>query len=155
MLKYCSKLLCLSLVVFLTGCSTSKRTHLNEVQNTRSAAQYFKDELAFTANPSSMKNAVKNKDSSILIIDLRKREHYKQGHVPGAINLPFDEWNNFDGSKVDFSKLDKNKMHLVYCYEHYCSLSLRAAHLFALNGYPVKEVKGGFKAYKAHNYPIE
>lgn len=139
------------LILLLGGCSG----YQNKLQDTRAAAHYFDAELAYTVNPSSMKNAVKDKDPNILIIDLRKREHFKAEHVPGAINLPFDEWNGFDGSKVNFINLDKTKMHYVYCYEQYCNLSTKAARLLALNGYPVKEVKGGFKAYKDHDYPVE
>lgn len=155
MLNHYTKLFCIFSVALLEGCSTYQPAHRNMVQDTRAAAKYFEDQLAFTANPSSMKNAVKVKDSSIVIVDLRKREHFVKGHVPGAINLPFDEWNNFDGSRIDFTMLDKTKMHLVYCYEQYCSLSVKAARLLASYGYPVKEVKGGFKAYKDHNYPVE
>ncbi|MCP4923269.1 MAG: rhodanese-like domain-containing protein [bacterium] len=138
-------------LVALTGCIS----HHNTLQDHIAAAKYFETEMAYTVNPSSMKNVVKNNDSSILIVDLRKRDHFKAGHVPGAINLPFDEWNGFDGSKMNFTGLDKTKMHYVYCYEQYCNLSRKAARLFALSGYAVKEVKGGFKSYKAHNYPIQ
>ena len=150
MAKHGVSYLCALSLGLLVGCAGP-----DSVQDTCACAQYFADELAFTANPSSMKKAVKSKDASIVIVDLRKREHYKAGHVPGAVNLPFDEWNGFDGSKSDFSMLDKTKMHYVYCYEQYCSLSARAAYLFASNGYPVKEIKGGFKAYKDHKYPVE
>lgn len=138
-------------ITLLAGCSGVQ----NKLQDTRAAASYFEDDLAYTVNPSSMKKVLENKDSTVLIVDLRKREHFKAGHVPDAINLPFDEWNGFDGTKVNFTGLDKSKMHYVYCYEQYCNLSTKAARLFAFQGYAVKEVKGGFKAYKDHNYPVE
>ncbi len=36
-----------------------------------------------------------------------------------------------------------------------CFLSQKAAQKLATFGYPVKEVNGGFKAWKDHAYPIE
>lgn len=150
-MKSCIKLIYILFLTVLAGCSGVQ----NRLQDTHAAARYFEDDLAYTVNPSSMKKVVENKDSTVLMVDLRKREHFKAGHVPGAINLPFDEWNGFDGTKVNFTGLDKSKMHYVQCYEQYCNLSTKAARLFALNGYAVKEVKGGFKVYKDHNYPVE
>ncbi len=135
----------------LTAC----KEETNTLQNTQEAAKYFEAELAHKVNPGSVKRAIQTNDPNIVIIDLRKRAQYAEGHVPGAINLPFDEWHSFDGTKADFSELDPTKMHYVYCYELYCNLSVKAALLLAQNGYPVKEVRGGFKAYKEHNYLIE
>ena len=150
-MKQIFSLLILLSLFMLPSC----KEEANPVQNTQEAVKYFEAEMAHKVNPASMRNAVRDNDPNIVIIDLRRKEHFDQGHVPGALNFPFDEWHGFDGSVTNFGDLDKNKMHYVYCYEFYCNLSAKAALLFAKNGYPVKEVRGGFKAYKDHGYPIE
>ena len=127
----------------------------NTLQNTQDATKYFEAELAYKVNSGSVKRAVQTNDPDIVIIDLRKRAQYAEEHAPGAINFPFDEGHNFDGTKANFSELNHTKMHYVYCYELYCNLSVKAALLLTQNGYPVKEAAGGFQAYKDHGYLIE
>ncbi len=42
------------------------------------------------------------------IVDVRTKEEYEEGHVKGAINIPYDTIN-------ENTKLDKNKTIMVYC----------------------------------------
>src|SRR3954462_592347 len=50
-------------------------------------------------------------DKDAVILDVRTKEEYEGGHIPGAILLDF---NSPDfGEKV--AKLDKNKTYLVHC----------------------------------------
>lgn len=80
--------ICLSLV--LVGCSK------NEVQVTDD----IKD-----------KNMVINeimKDNNYIIVDVRTKEEYDEGHVKDATNIPYDEIN-------ENNKLDKDKTIIVYC----------------------------------------
>lgn len=46
--------------------------------------------------------------NNYIIVDVRTKEEYSEGHVSGAINIPYDE--------IDENvNLDKNKDILVYC----------------------------------------
>ncbi|MFP4485745.1 MAG: rhodanese-like domain-containing protein [Campylobacterales bacterium] len=45
----------------------------------------------------------------IVMIDVRKPEQYKEGHIEGAINVPFVD------DKLDTSKLPKDKLAVIYC----------------------------------------
>lgn len=45
------------------------------------------------------------------LVDVRKVEQFKQGHIKGAINIPFDSKTN----KIDASKLPKDKLVVFYC----------------------------------------
>ena len=123
-------------------------------QDTQAAVKYFEDELNFTANRGSVKKVSEGKMDGV-IIDLRKKDDFDKGHIPGAINMPFDKYDGFEGLKSEFPELSKNKINYVYCYELLCNLSQKAAKKFASLGYPVKEVKGGFKAWVEHNYSVE
>lgn len=126
----------------------------NKIQDTQAAFRYFSDELNFTVGPGTVKMVTEGQLDGV-IIDLRKKEHFDQGHIPYAVNLPFNEYEGFEGEQKDFPGLSKNKINYVYCYELLCNLSQKAARKFASLGYPVKEIKGGFKSYKERGYPIE
>ncbi len=80
-----------------------------------------------------------------LIIDLRTRESYRQGHVAGAVNIPYDEL----GEKADFPK---GKMLIFYCDRG--GASMAAAKQFGKLGWQTRSVIGGFEAYRGRNLVI-
>ncbi|SFR84889.1 rhodanese-like domain-containing protein [Anaeromicropila populeti] len=74
------------------------------------------------------------------IIDLRNKEDYLRGHIPSAINIPFEAFEN-------------NQICLVagYYYIVYCErggLSLQLARVLTRQGYKIINVYGGFHAYR-------
>lgn len=145
---------CLFYISLIMTSTVSFTCDQQKIQNTQAAFNYFDDELNFTANPGSLKKVSEGKVDGV-IIDLRRKENFDKGHIPGAINIPFDKYDSFDSKQTEFPGLSKNRMNYLYCYELLCNLSQKAARKFASLGYPVKEVKGGFKAWEEHNYPIE
>ena len=49
------------------------------------------------------------------------RSDYEIGHIPGAISMPYEEI-------IDRMKeLNKDDLHVIYCYNNYCHLGARAA----------------------------
>ena len=48
------------------------------------------------------------KEKNYIVVDVRTKEEYNEGHVVDAINIPYDEIN-------ENTKLDKDKPILVYC----------------------------------------
>src|SRR5690348_9784802 len=87
-----------------------------KIQDTQAAVKYFENELNFTANPGSVKKVSEGKVDGV-IIDLRKKEDFDKGHIPGAINIPFDKYDGFEGSQTEFPGLSKTRINYVYCYE--------------------------------------
>ena len=47
-------------------------------------------------------------ENEYIIIDVRTKEEYDEGHVVDSVNIPYDEIN-------EESNLDKNKIIFVYC----------------------------------------
>ena len=135
--------------------ATNPTTKVAYHQNTQKAVEYFDNELNFTTNPFGAKSAIDQKEERIVIIDVRAAKDYKEGHIPGAINLPFHDYNSFNGGDLKFPELKKDNMHYIYCYELLCSLAQKAAKQLASLGYQVKEIKGGFNSWKEHDYPVE
>ncbi len=111
------------------------------------AKQYFANKLAFTTGPVELARNIKQR-ADIVVIDVREAEDYRKGHVPGAINLPHDQWDRGQG-------LRKDALHVLYCYSQQCHLAATAALAFANKGYSVMEMEGGFDAWKEHDMEIE
>ncbi len=132
----------------------AKKESSKNIQDTSKAFSYFSDELAFTLSPKGLKDVCEKKVEGI-IVDIRRKDDFEKEHVPGAINIAFDQYDNFEGTQKDFSALSKTKMNYLYCYDALCPLALRAAKKFTSLGYPVKVLKGGFDAWKKYKYPIE
>jgi rhodanese-related sulfurtransferase len=111
------------------------------------AREFFADKMAFTTGPVELSNNLKE-GTNLVVVDVREAEDYKKGHIPGAINLPFDKWATCEG-------LQKDNLNVLYCYSHVCRLAATAAVEFAGKGYPVMEMDGGFEAWKENDLEIE
>ncbi len=117
-------------------------------QSPEKAHEYFENKLAFTTGPVELNRMIRKGQVDIAIIDVREREDYEQGHIPGAISLPRDKWETLKG-------LGKDKLNIVYCYSIVCHLAATAAVGFAQRGYNVMELEGGFESWKEHGLEIE
>lgn len=117
------------------------------VSDPAKAKEYFENKMAFTTGPVEAERMIRQGED-VNIVDVRAAEDYAEGHVPGAVSLPKGRWNSFEG-------LRKDKMNILYCYSQVCHLAAAAAVEFAGQGYPVMEMEGGFKAWKAHELEIE
>lgn len=104
------------------------------------ARAYFENKMAFTTGPVELDHRLKARED-INIIDVRAEEDYRQGHIPGAVNLPREKWDSLQG-------LDKNKANILYCYNQNCHLAASAARQFAGKGFPVIELEGGWEGWK-------
>lgn len=76
---------------------------------------------------------------NVLIIDLRNYEDYIKGHIPTAVNIPY---NSLEHVRY---KLNKNKLLLFYCDRGH--LSLMAARDLMKYGYNIKSLYGGIQSY--------
>lgn len=72
-----------------------------------------KDSFYLFVNENEAKNLVlENQDNpDFKVIDIRTKEEFLDGHIPGAKNIDFSDKNFVD----QISSLDKNKHYLVYC----------------------------------------
>ena len=56
-------------------------------------------------------NKIMDSGEEQIILDVREQEEYDQGHIPGAILIPYTEIEN----KAEEMLPDKDKLILVYC----------------------------------------
>jgi Rhodanese-related sulfurtransferase len=78
--------------------------------------------------------------NDVQIIDLRNPPEYGRGHIPTAINIPY---NDFEYKK---KQLSRNSTLILYCGRG--SLSLLLARDLNNEGYQVKNIYGGISAYR-------
>jgi rhodanese-related sulfurtransferase len=77
--------------------------------------------------------------ANVLIIDLRDRVEYDAGHIPTAVNIPYEELE----AKKQF--LYGNNLLIFYCGRG--NVSLLAARDLMKDGYNIKSLYGGLHAY--------
>ena len=120
---------------------------IKTLNNTQRAEDYFANKNSFTTGPMEVSKKIENGDN-VLIIDVKTAEDFLKGHVPGAVNLPEEQWPTLQG-------LCRDVPNILYCYSQTCHLAAQAAQLFARQGYLVMEMDGGFKAWEENNLEVE
>lgn len=98
-----------------------------------------------------LKNAL-DKREPLVVVDARIPSEYKDGHLPGAINI-------FDGTfEQDKSRLpgDKNLPLVFYCNGPKCAKSYESAKKALASGYSrVYWLRGGIPEWTTRGYPLE
>src|SRR4026207_1677926 len=90
------------------------------------AREFFLNKITFTTGPMELNHAIEE-GADILVADVRAEDDYRKGHVSGAINLPKEKWDSYEG-------LSRDKLNVIYCYSHVCHLGATAAAQFAKQG---------------------
>ncbi|NLP34457.1 MAG: rhodanese-like domain-containing protein [Clostridiales bacterium] len=77
---------------------------------------------------------------NVLIIDLREPEEYANGHIPTAVNIPYDHLEERKYSLKNYDLL------IFYCDRG--NISLLAARDMLKEGFYIKSLFGGLRAYR-------
>lgn len=97
-------------------------------------------------NSKKVSKMIKNKEFK-LIIDLRQKDSYFMGHLPGAINIPTNEIND----NIEYIRNITNANILLYCTNG--SQSVTIGKILILNGFNnVYSLADGIKYYKYELY---
>jgi rhodanese-related sulfurtransferase len=87
-------------------------------------------------------------------IDARDPEEYDAGHIPGAVDIPYDQITLPEYSGI-VSKLDKNERIVVYCNMHICSVSYTCAQDLIYLGFNGVIIAEGYMQWGEKGYPVE
>ena len=94
-------------------------------------------------------------EGQVLVIDARHTPEYRELHVPGAVNLPPEGWENLKDSPK-LAGLDHGRQVMIYCSQESCDDSLKlAVKLKALGFTRVLAFTGGFRAWDETGYPAD
>lgn len=77
-------------------------------------------------------------ERGFVLLDVRSREAFEKGHLPGALHIPHASLN---AERLD--EYPQDTLFVVYCAGPHCNASTRAAIRIAALGRPVKEMIGG------------
>ena len=94
------------------------------------------------------------KSREVVFLDCRLKEDYDLGHISGAVNLPWEEFEEYYPQLK--SSLLESRGIIAYCDGDECELSLLLARELAELGYEnVKIFFGGWVEWKKAGLPIE
>jgi len=83
----------------------------------------------------------------VFVLDVREPSEFKDGRIPGAVNIPIRELPKRLG------EIPKNKPIIIYCgIGHRGAMGLV---FLKGQGYNVKSILGGYKAWTGANLPVE
>jgi rhodanese-related sulfurtransferase len=89
-------------------------------------------------------------DNSLLVINVLGAEQYKDAHIKGSINVPFDQVEAYA------KKLDKKREIVFYCANYMCSASGASAEMLKKMGFEnVWAYEGGTAEWYQLGYPID
>ncbi len=93
-------------------------------------------------------------EGSIGILDARDATEYEQGHIPGAINIPYDRIPEY--FDVLQSQVPMDAHVVCYCRSLTCDFSDQLATELKIMGYQnVSVFSGGWDQWTTAGYPIE
>ena len=82
-------------------------------------------------------------EEQVTVIDVRPREEFEAGHIPGAVSIPVPEL------KRRAPELPKRKEIIAYCRGHYCVYALEAVSLLRKQGFRARRASGGFPEWRS------
>lgn len=88
------------------------------------------------------------RDGEVTVLDVRPRDEYEAGHIPGALSVPVAEL------KAHLRELPKSRELIAYCRGPYCIYSLEAVMQLRKRGYRVRRTDEGFPDWRADGLPV-
>ncbi|MDD5901262.1 MAG: rhodanese-like domain-containing protein [Lachnospiraceae bacterium] len=79
---------------------------------------------------------------AVILADVREKESYEAGHIPGAVSIPYTE-------EVSFLEHFPKSGIIVLCCDR-GNLSMRATMRMRRAGYPAYSLAGGYEGYRCY-----
>jgi rhodanese-related sulfurtransferase len=112
-------------------------------------ARYFQAKLAAELGPHNVKRLLDEDPRQVVLLDVRTREGFAEGHLPGAVSIPFEELPR------RMHELPRRKEIVTYCWDVTCLLCTKAAYVLAARGYRAREMVGGIAEWRKAHFPVE
>ncbi|MEZ5289769.1 MAG: metalloregulator ArsR/SmtB family transcription factor [Vicinamibacterales bacterium] len=85
----------------------------------------------------------------VTVIDVRPREEYEAGHLPGAISMPLADL------PARSKELRKRRDVVAYCRGPYCVMALDAVDLLRRRGFRAHRLEHGVAEWRARGWRVE
>ncbi|MEN3792789.1 rhodanese-like domain-containing protein [Fulvimarina sp. MAC3] len=106
------------------------------------ALDHFSRRLRYETDCWDTHESLRQEATDFVVLDVRGPALYRQGHVPGAINLPHGKI-----TERRMSEWDEDMLFIVYCAGPHCNGANKAAVRLSKLGRPVKEMIGGITGW--------
>lgn len=131
---------------FFLQLRTLAESRLAEIQQV--SRQYLEERGALEAvDDDELLRRVRAGD--VTVIDVRPREEYLAGHIPGAVSLPLGEL------KRRLRDLPRGQDIVAYCRGPYCVMALDAVDLLRQKGYRARRMEHGVVEWRARGWRVE
>jgi len=88
------------------------------------------------------------RSGEVVLIDLRPREEYEAGHIPGAISMPLEEL----GSRLDV--LPREAEIVAYCRGPYCVMAPRGIAILHRHAFRARRFEDGVTEWRLAGLPV-
>jgi rhodanese-related sulfurtransferase/predicted transcriptional regulator len=88
-------------------------------------------------------------DDLVTVIDVRPKEEYAAGHVPGATNIPLSELERH------LDQFDPGQEIVAYCRGPHCVLAFDAVAKLREQGFKARRLQDGYPEWKTAGFPVE
>jgi len=120
---------------------------LAEVERLVSAYVGSRDELEPVTRQDLRRRLGAGED--LLILDVRPRDEFRAGHLPGAISIPLGELLR----RLD--QLSQDRQVVAYCRGPYCAFAPEAVALLRSRGFEARRLEDGLPEWAAAGLPTE
>jgi len=119
----------------------------NSAEIARVMATYFRSRDEF--EPVSRKELLERlRCGTATVLDVRPEDEFRQGHVPGALNIPLSQLEQ------RLAELPVDREVVAYCRGPWCVLSFEAVAVLRQRGYQVRRLEDGFPEWKVAGLPV-
>jgi len=88
------------------------------------------------------------RSGGVIVLDVRPREEYHAGHIPGAISIPLTEL------KKRLAELPKKRQIVAYCRGPYCVMAIEAVDLLRAKGFKAACWEEGVPEWRARGFGV-
>jgi rhodanese-related sulfurtransferase len=113
------------------------------------ALAHFERLFRFETDCWDVHDALASGQPGFVLLDVRSPEHFRKGHVSGALNLPH--------GKIIAARMTawaQDTLFVVYCAGPHCNGAARAAVRLSALGRPVKIMIGGLTGWLDEGFPL-
>ena len=86
---------------------------------------------------------------AVTLLDVRPREEYQAGHIPGALCVPLEELEEH------LAKLPEGQEIVAYCRGPYCVLAVEAVERLKARGFKAHRMEDGVVEWRSLGLPVE
>lgn len=120
------------------------------VATSEQALAFFSGRLAVETDASDVLAGLGVDEPGFVVVDVRGDEAWAQGHIPGAMHLPYRQI-----AARAAELIPAGTPVVVYCWSPGCNAGVKGGVEFAKLGYPVKEMIGGFEYWVREGFAFD